>query len=777
MELKEAMAEAHSIAALSVSLTHDGISVSYDQELLNEILHSFFRAYKKRVARFKNNFYNGIFPANAYTMCIVMFIVSLLSTFPYDFSFGILYLLRYYIFSSFFGNGVFTQVFSLMLYGIFVWFVIIQFIRLSLKCFLLYKGWMFENPHLRPLSKSSKLWLTLLHLLSKSGLMLHSFQGSLPRLPLPRLNDTLDKHLCTMRPVCTDKEYDELVQLTEEFRTGVGRHLQWYLIIKSFLSINYVAEWWEDFVYLRQRSPIMINSNYYGMDSIVAHPTCNQAARAATVTWAALLFRRMIERQEIKPFAFLSQFKIPLCTAQYERLFNSCRVPYLEKDKFYHWSDAKHVAVYCNGRWFRLAIHNGKRLYEPCELQKGFEAILNEKVNSDVEESYIAALTASDRDVWAQVRRNYFTSGINQLSLHAIEKAAFVVILDEHEVFYDPNDPSKLDFWASSLLHGTGCDRWFDKSFNFIIFKNGFFGINAEHSWGDAAVVAHLMEFCAIKTVCEYNYDENGNTRGQVESIPKYDRLRWHITSELNTTIMKCFRTGRALIDDVEMALLVWTKYGKGLIKKLHVSPDGFLQLALQLAFYRNQKKFVLTYEAATARLFREGRTETVRSCSSYSCDFVHAMLDPNQTHQERLKLLNAACNYHQTMYRDAMCGKGVDRHLFALYIVMRYLKLKSPFLERIFPPTFLLSTSQTPLNQCGEEVKYANLDPHKFGTAGGGFGPVADNGYGVSYIIVGDDMISFHISSRRSAHNTSSAGLRDDIARSLEDMSLLLQG
>lgn len=47
------MAEAHSIAALSVSLTHDGISVSYDQELLNEILHSFFRAYKKRVARFK----------------------------------------------------------------------------------------------------------------------------------------------------------------------------------------------------------------------------------------------------------------------------------------------------------------------------------------------------------------------------------------------------------------------------------------------------------------------------------------------------------------------------------------------------------------------------------------------------------------------------------------------------------------------------------------------------------------------------------------------------
>lgn len=50
---------------------------------------------------------------------------------------------------------------------------------------------------------------------------------------------------------------------------------------------------------------------------------------------------------------------------------------------------------------------------------------------------------------------------------------------------------------------------------------------------------------------------------------------------------MKCFETACALIEDVEMALLVWTKYGKGLIKKLHVSPDGFLQLVLQLAFYR----------------------------------------------------------------------------------------------------------------------------------------------------------------------------------------------
>lgn len=61
-------------------------------------------------------------------------------------------------------------------------------------------------------------------------------------------------------------------------------------------------------------------------------------------------------------FSFLSRYKIPFCTAQYNRLFNSCRVPNLERDHFCHWDDAKHIVVYCNGCWYRLFVHTGKRL-------------------------------------------------------------------------------------------------------------------------------------------------------------------------------------------------------------------------------------------------------------------------------------------------------------------------------------------------------------------------------------------------------------------------------
>lgn len=64
---------------------------------------------------------------------------------------------------------------------------------------------------------------------------------------------------------------------------------------------------------------------------------------------------------------------------QYQRLFNSCRVPGEESDSFRHWHDINHVAVYCKGCWFKLPIHNGKRLLEPRELQdSAFVVILDE---------------------------------------------------------------------------------------------------------------------------------------------------------------------------------------------------------------------------------------------------------------------------------------------------------------------------------------------------------------------------------------------------------------
>lgn len=42
-----------------------------------------------------------------------------------------------------------------------------------------------------------------------------------------------------------------------------------------------------------------------------------------------------------------------------------------------------------------------------------------------------------------------------------------------------------------------------------------------------------------------------------------------------------------AVLQDVDLRLYMHDLYGKGLMKKCKVSPDAFIQMALQLAYYR----------------------------------------------------------------------------------------------------------------------------------------------------------------------------------------------
>jgi len=50
--------------------------------------------------------------------------------------------------------------------------------------------------------------------------------------------------------------------------------------------------------------------------------------------------------------------------------------------------------------------------------------------------------------------------------------------------------------------------------------------------------------------------------------------------------------------------------------------------MALQLAWYRNQGEFTATYETVLTRMFKRGRTETLRTYSRESREWVLSMED-----------------------------------------------------------------------------------------------------------------------------------------------------
>uniref|UniRef100_A0A1A9WJ04 carnitine O-palmitoyltransferase n=1 Tax=Glossina brevipalpis TaxID=37001 RepID=A0A1A9WJ04_9MUSC len=761
------MAEAHSAVAFSFAITHEGFDINYDHEVLNLVWNSGIRSWKKRLARARNGVRNGVYPAHIQSLWVITAIALGLHFAGLQVPFNLVNRLLI----NFPSNTVNWQILACFMASLFVWLSICFIMRYTLKLLLMNKGWMYESR--APGSKVSlrtKLWAGAVKLFSswnKPGL--YSFQGSLPRLPVPSVHDTMTRYLRSVRPLLDDEKYQKMERLASEFEHTIGKKLQFYLKLKSWWSTNYVSDWWEEYVYLRGRSPLMINSNFYGTDAIFMNLTESQAARAANVIYLLLCFRRTIERQEMQPI--LIQGMIPLCSWQYERTFNTVRVPGMETDRIVHYRDSNHVVVLHKGCYYKLPIYHKGRLLRPCEMQVQIEEILNSTATPMPGEKYLAALTAWDRAKWAETRNTYFIRGPNRVSLNTIETAAFVVSLDETPYEFDLHRPELLDNFGRTLLHGNGCNRWFDKSFTVCVGTNGRVGFNAEHTWADAPVMGHTWEYMLADDI--YGYDENGNTKGTPEFQPPSPvHLSWALEPCLDR-IEEATLAANKLINDIDLRILVHNQYGKGFMKKCRLSPDAYIQMALQLAYYRDAGRFSLTYEASMTRLFREGRTETVRPCTIESAAWVKAMDDTTKTIAERVNLLKEACDRHQLGYQDAMCGNGIDRHLFCLYVVSKYLEVDSPFLNEVLSEPWRLSTSQTPHGQTPK----MDLKKHpQCISSGGGFGPVADDGYGVSYIIAGEDLIFFHISAKKSCETTDAHRFADNICRALADIRAMFE-
>uniref|UniRef100_A0A7N6F6D6 carnitine O-palmitoyltransferase n=1 Tax=Anabas testudineus TaxID=64144 RepID=A0A7N6F6D6_ANATE len=771
------MAEAHQAVAFQFTVSPDGIDLHLCHEALRQVYLSGLHSWKKRFVRFKNGVMTGVYPGSPAGFMVV--VVSYMSYNKYkqlDPSLGLFAKLGQHIpispicicYMTLIVQGFFCGL-PVLLVGTSLWITIIMIMRNVLKSLLSWHGWMQERHG--TVSWSSRLWLLLVRLFSGRKPMLYSFQNSLPRLPVPSVKDTCKRYLESVRPLMDDEQYDRMKGLAKDFEKNLGPRVQWYLKLKSWWASNYVSDWWEEYIYLRGRAPIMVNSNYYAMDFLYVFPTSIQAARAGNTIHAIMLYRRKLDRAQIKPVthSVTHSHSVPLCSAQWERMFNTTRIPGVETDTLQHMNESKHIAVYHKGRFFKVWMFYDGRLLLPREIEQQMERILADQSEPLPGEERLAALTAGDRTPWAKARETFFSRGKNKQSLDAIEKAAFFVTLDDSEQLYDKDNPvQSLDSFAKSLLHGKCYDRWFDKSFNMILFKNGTMGLNAEHSWADAPIVGHLWEH-VLSMDPKLGYTEDGHCCGKPHpNLPGPMRLQWDIPEVIQSSLT----VARALADDVDCHSFPFTQFGKGLIKKCRTSPDAFIQIALQLAHYRDKGKFCLTYEASMTRLFREGRTETVRSCTTESCDFVRSMIR-DETREERLRLLKVAAEKHQNMYRLAMTGGGIDRHLFCMYVVSKYLGEDSPFLKEVLSEPWRLSTSQTPMQQ----LELFDLVRHpEYASSGGGFGPVADDGYGVSYIIVGENLINFHISSKFSSPETDSHRFGANIRQAMLDILGLFQ-
>eukprot|EP01079_Euglenida_sp_SAG-EU17-18_P005804 gene5804-1035_t len=571
----------------------------------------------------------------------------------------------------------------------------------------------------------------------EGGRTLSQHQDSLPTLPVPPLEQTLQRYIESMEPLLLADvpllppprprppvsnaselpplvgyptplvpsrlrcmELAEATAMVNEFGAdgGVGQMLQAKLEAMAAGTVpSWLEKYWDD-SYQYDRGPSSINVNYFFGFEDPEPGFESQVGRAASLLRGSLLFYVKIHGDTLQPD---SERGKPLCMSQYLRIFGVafviflsclsvrtllhsvcslctlvCQNPMLSRSQAcrttrYKNMDPRHVIVMCQNRFFVCPVfHNG--VLDPLEQIEANLAYILQQSSFDPGSPTppIGVFTASQRSVWASNRQELISlDPTNENSLDLISSALLVLCLD-HIAPADLTELSRL------LLHGPSTNRWFDKN-QLIVCANGKAGFNFEHCAGDGSTTLRMADET-------YTWScENGHKTDQVAG-PKMARtgelveLQWVVSPEIAAALHTCWQEFKQAIVDNDTKAMKFCRFGGLFIKNHGMSPDAFVQLAIQLASYKMTGIPCATYESASTRQFLHGRTETVRSCTTASlkfCQNAHKPLLPRGdcTHDEQtpLQLLQQAVKIHVSTMVNAKNGYGIDRHLFVLKVTL----------------------------------------------------------------------------------------------------------
>ncbi|CAH1238849.1 CROT [Branchiostoma lanceolatum] len=273
-------------------------------------------------------------------------------------------------------------------------------------------------------------------------------------------------------------------------------------------------------------------------------------------------------------------------------------------------------------------------------------------------------------------------------------------------------------------LTGDCFNRWFDKSYNTLMFNNGTLASNCDHAAFDGIVLVVLNLYMDQKII-------------EAQGVWKASDLKVHC--------------------------LKFMTFGKNFTRSHKLHPDGLIQLSLQLAYYRTYGKPAPTYETASTRKFYMGRTETCRTCTPEAVAFCRAMVDRNTTSAEKLQALRTANEKFIWLMGECMLNRGCDRHLLGLQILSDQAGMTRPdiYTDPAWTKSggggnFVLSTST---------LGYTSIY--------GGCAPMRHDGYG-SFYKIQDNRLTICVTAWKSNKETCAEKMAGSIEQALLDIQQL---
>uniref|UniRef100_A0AC35TY71 Carn_acyltransf domain-containing protein n=1 Tax=Rhabditophanes sp. KR3021 TaxID=114890 RepID=A0AC35TY71_9BILA len=607
---------------------------------------------------------------------------------------------------------------------------------------------------------------------------------SLEKPPVPSIQHTLQRYLEYASVVCaghSDLDFNQTQSAVQEFYP-LAEELQKKLNDIALTDENWINRYWLPEMYLKTRYALPLWSNpAYIFPQQTFNTINDQLSFAAWMVRGFGDYQDMIDNQKFPREISTGAVKIAVCMEQYKKVLSSYREPSHDCDiqhyrrncpDQYNEPGCSHIIVMCINQAFVVytKINNEILPYSEIyyQLQKVYEFATNRPTATP-----IGVATCGNRDVAAQFWNVMKKKPINVRSLKWCQSASMVLCLDflkncnikVHSDSYEEN----LAHRGHHLLHGfgsqnMGLNRWYDSTIQLVVSDTGTNGLIIEHSVAEGIVVMKLGEHVQLFT------EKNKHKKEVYVAKYKYDPkpLTWSIDTEAAKYIMTQKQEFDRLASGLNLQLLYFDLYGKEYIKSKKVSPDGYIQLILQLAHFSLHGKLVSTYESASIRRFRHGRVDNIRAATPEALSWVLSMTSHYNKHtdESRKKLFYAAIKKQAIITQENISGHGIDNHLCALNILAleNLSHIPKMFEEKTWTETmrFPLSTSQvTPF----DIVKDTYLC----------YGAVVDDGYGCAYNIQPDHLV-FAASSYTFHNRADASSFKDAIRKSLITVGKLLE-
>ncbi|PLB36472.1 choline/carnitine O-acyltransferase [Aspergillus candidus] len=525
----------------------------------------------------------------------------------------------------------------------------------------------------------------------KTGLTF-SHQDALPKLPIPSLEDTCKRYLESLSALQTPREQIESKAAVQDFLKSDGPVLQEKLKNYATSKTSYIEQFWYD-SYLNCDSPVVLNLNpFFLLEDDPTPARNNQVTRSASLAVSALAFVRAVRREELPPDNVRGT---PLCMYQYSRLFGTARLPTENGCMISQDPNAKHLVVLCRGQfyWFDVLDENNDLIMSEKDIALNLQVIINDAEQTpihDAAKGALGVLSTENRKVWSGVR-DILTKdeGSNNAEcLNIVDTALFCLCLDDTEPQSTSDLCANMLCGTSEVIRGvqvgTCTNRWYDK-LQIIVCKNGSAGINFEHTGVDGHTVLRFASDLYTDTILRFAQTINGQAPslwatsspdpskrdprsfGNVSTTPR--KLEWDMAPELIIALRFAESHLSDLLKQHEFEVLEFNGYGKNFITSMGFSPDAFVQMAFQAAYYGLYGRIENTYEPAMTKFFLHGRTEAIRTVTNECVDFVKTFWGENPP-QEKVDALRRATEKHTAMTKVCSKAQGHDRHLYALYCV-----------------------------------------------------------------------------------------------------------